>query len=429
VTQSRLFPGNLDPAFSDDGRLRVGEVIPAFDADYSVRVQADDKVVTLSAVIDDSETSRLILHRFNPDSSPDLTFGEEGSVASSFDNCCALTGRLVIQADGKIVVVAETANGQAATLLRYHPDGNPDTTFEVPPTIKPDGYYTIFTAVVALPAGKILLAGPTTAASAPAGFLNYGIALVRLNANGALDNGFGNGGRAVDLFKETDPAEPFRGEDIYDAVMQGDGKIMVTSRGGSIRRYSANGSLEKVFVVPETEECDACWKRVNALGVQTDDKIVAAGVFFSENSPVNSYFYLARFNPDGTPDQTFDGDGQVWTDLGNDYSDYISDVVIQTDGKIIVAGASGGGFALGRYQTNGSLDESFGDMGTVITTADGETTIHSTDLTGDGKLMAIGTTESAPGTLVRYALDYPEPEPGPDPAKLNYVWLPMVYMK
>ena len=77
-----------------------------------------------------------------------------------------------------------------------------------------------------------------------------------------------------------------------------------------------------------------------AVAVQADGKIVVAG-----SSGGN--FALARYGADGTPDPSFSGDGLVTTDLGG--TDAGQGVAIQADGKIVVAGSSGGNFALARY--------------------------------------------------------------------------------
>src|SRR5688572_19568099 len=105
-----------------------------------------------------------------------------------------------------------------------------------------------------------------------------------------------------------------------------------------------------------------------AVAIQSDGKIVVAG---SAAFGVDD-FALARYNPDGSPDTSFDGDGKVSTPFGIT-TDVIYAMAIQPDGKIIAAGSSGaasvGGtdFALARYNTDGSLDTSFDGDGKVTT--------------------------------------------------------------
>ncbi len=132
----------------------------------------------------------------------------------------------------------------------------------------------------------------------------------------------------------------------------------------------------------------------NAVAVQPDGKIVVAG-FATEPSGINSDFALARYNPDGTPDDTFDGDGIVTTDLSGQDDDARA-LAIQPDGKIVVVGSAGDKIGLVRYTAEGSLDPTFGggvkisDLGTNI--ADGVA------VTPEGTIL-IGATRSGPDGL------------------------------
>ena len=95
----------------------------------------------------------------------------------------------------------------------------------------------------------------------------------------------------------------------------------------------------------------------NSVVIQTDGKIVVAGA--TNTDIVSEAVALVRYNADGSLDTTFDGDGQVFT------TGAIADAAaIQTDGKILVGGASSDGyFAVFRYNADGSLDNSCGNGG------------------------------------------------------------------
>ena len=101
--------------------------------------------------------------------------------------------------------------------------------------------------------------------------------------------------------------------------------------------------------------------KANAIAQQTDGKLVVAGTS-------NNDFAVARYNSDGSLDTSFDGDGKVFTDFGN--SDRGNAVAIQPDGKIVVAGTSGVDFALARYNSDGSLDTSFDGDGILTANTD-----------------------------------------------------------
>ena len=105
---------------------------------------------------------------------------------------------------------------------------------------------------------------------------------------------------------------------------------------------------------------------VRGVAIQDDGRIVAAGAFGTAE------FAVARYNANGSPDLGFSGDGKVITDFGG--WDEGEAVAIQDDGKIVVAGSSDdldgvndGDFAVARYNPNGSLDTSFSGDGKVVT--------------------------------------------------------------
>ena len=105
-------------------------------------------------------------------------------------------------------------------------------------------------------------------------------------------------------------------------------------------------------------------------------------------------FGLARYNLDGTPDTTFSDDGKVMTNFtpGNDYA---FNVLIQDGNKIVAVGraeGSGGRFAIARYNEDGSLDDTFGGDGKVMTNfTAGEDYIDDVINVGLGSFVVAGT--------------------------------------
>ena len=105
--------------------------------------------------------------------------------------------------------------------------------------------------------------------------------------------------------------------------------------------------------------------RANGVALQTDGKIVAVGGSDGD-------FALARYNSNGSLDPSFSGDGKQTTDLGGGFNpDRATGVAIQADGKIVVVGVAGAtspgspgdDFGLARYNPNGTLDTSFSGDG------------------------------------------------------------------
>lgn len=199
-----------------------------------------------------------------------------------------------------------------------------------------------------------------------------------------------------------------------DAIQE-DGKIVAgggTNLGSqlpwprfALARYKTDGSLDHSFGrggKVATKVGVRLGGRINALAVESDGKIVAAGEAYGG---ANYDFALVRYESDGSLDKSFGSRGKVMTALG--LSESAHAVLLQPNGKIVVAGVAGadfkgicesGTFALVRYKTNGSLDTSFGGDGTVTTEVDDISSAVAAVLQPDGKIVAVGnfSHESAP---------------------------------
>jgi uncharacterized delta-60 repeat protein len=156
-----------------------------------------------------------------------------------------------------------------------------------------------------------------------------------------------------------------------------------------------------------------------AVALQADGKLVVVGQTYKNNDYSNEDFAVARYNTDGTLDTTFGRGGKVRTDFPG-LAAVPSSVVIQPDGKIVVAGGAfplftfAGDFKIVRYNPNGSLDRSFGSGGIVTTTFPAGSYAFDVALQADGKIIAVGTVFTAfdPGeqsntdfALARYNAD------------------------
>src|SRR5256886_3355179 len=226
-------------------------------------------------------------------------------------------------------------------------------------------------------------------------------------AAGDLDPSFGNGGVV-----QTD----FSGGDDYGfgVKVQSDGKTVVVGESGvyplfhsALTRYNRNGTLDRTFGTggKVVAALDAGGDGSTAIAFQPDGKILTAGSVIHNNFVVA--FVTARFNPDGSLDQTFGTNGSVQTTFGDSAAEG-NDVVLQADGKIIVVGFSGAGsyssfnnFALVRFNPDGTLDQTFGTGGKVKS-ASGIAT--SSVLQADGKIVVGGTFDNGSNgfMLARY---------------------------
>lgn len=194
-----------------------------------------------------------------------------------------------------------------------------------------------------------------------------------------------------------------------DNIARVGGKILVASGHGDfiLTRYNSDGSLDTSFSGDGrvTTDFNNNVDRVSGIAVQSDGKILVAGDSYNSNV---SKFALVRYNSDGSLDTSFSGDGKVTTDL-TPYADEGKSVIVQTDGKILVAGYSariGWDFAVVRYNSDGSLDTGFSGDGKVITdfnnSADDEGLAAT--LQTDGKILVAGISNND-FALVRYNTD------------------------
>ena len=203
------------------------------------------------------------------------------------------------------------------------------------------------------------------------------------------------------------------GDDIGNSVVvQADGKIVVAGRSYngsdfdfSLTRYNPDGSLDTSFNGDGklTTDFGSGDDHSLSVSIQADGKILAAGYSFNGT---NYDLALVRYNSDGSLDTSFSGDGMLTTAIGAS-ADIGYSVTLQANGKILVAGYSMTGlnkdFALVRYNSDGTLDTSFSGDGMLTTDFGSNEDIgYSVTLQADGKILVAG--ESQNGAFSDFAL-------------------------
>jgi uncharacterized delta-60 repeat protein len=289
-------------------------------------------------------------------------------------------------------------------------DGDLDLTFGVGGKVTTDfgTTYDIAEDVAVQPDGKIVVAGgrfmPDTG----------DFAVARYNADGSLDATFGTGGR---VFTDLNSGSSDSGRAM---ALQADGKIVVAGQSTTpvspadedfaVVRYNGDGSLDTTFGaggIVRTDFGAQFFEGAFSVAIDGNGRIVVGGGSFSFATQRD--FAIARYNPDGSLDTTFDGDGRVTTPISTNNFDVAADVAIQADNRIVAVGFADSNFALARYNVDGSLDTTFAGAGTVTTNfgglfAEGAAVV----IQPDGKVLAVGTTTStttADFALVRYNAD------------------------
>jgi uncharacterized delta-60 repeat protein len=268
----------------------------------SVVVQADGKIVAVGTDRGPRSTD-FFMARYNADgslddggpndSTPGDSFGTGGKVLTDF-GAEDVAHSVALQADGKIVLAGSSVDGILSqfALARYDSNGSPDADFDADGKVVTDFSGTSDARSMALQAdGKIVVAGDTGTG------VTHAFALARFNPDGSLDStGFGSGGKVVTDF-------------------------------------------------------GAGFNLISSIVLQADGKILAGGATDYGGGEVN--FALARYNPDGNPDTSFNFDAKVATDFTGS-ADLIGGIVLQPDGKIVAAGWTTNpdgriNFALARY--------------------------------------------------------------------------------
>ena len=201
-----------------------------------------------------------------------------------------------------------------------------------------------------------------------------------------LDPGFGSGGRTLFGF-------PNVNDNAYAVAVQPDGKIVVagaTSSGydGLVARFNADGSPDRSFDGDGITTIDSGGIEIlSDVALQPDGKIVVAG-----GTTTNFDALVARLTPQGQPDTTFDQDGKRTIDSGG--VEHVSKVELQPDGKIVVAGETSvnSDGAVYRLTTTGEPDNTFDQDGAVGIDSGGQEFLGGLALQGDGGIVVSGHT-------------------------------------
>ncbi|MEO8712739.1 MAG: T9SS type A sorting domain-containing protein [Parafilimonas sp.] len=320
-------------------------------------------------------------------------FGDTGTVLTGYNNTQLQCFASAMQTDNKLVVVgnSDSAGIDGFLILRYLSGGSLDNGFGINGKVVINFGYDSHEAhgVAIQPDGKIIVTGVGVI-----GLFDpqYDILTARLKSNGTLDSSFGHNGKLITDFGKA--------ENAYSLCLQSDGKIVVSGNYNHVNflliRYQTNGNLDSTFgsngKVINTQISNMAYAR--SVIIQPDGKIIAGG----DKSGSTPVCLIVRYNTNGTLDSAFGTSGIVYTKCSN-YGDQFLKIVLQQDGKIIGVGRTGlvssndnnNNIIAVRYKSNGSLDSSYGLSGiSTINFANASSAGNSAVLQTDGKLIIAG---------------------------------------
>ena len=317
--------GSLDRSFGGDGM--VVTTMPGITSEPADTViQPDGGILVAGTAYGFTDTGFMV--RYHSDGTLDTAFGTEGVARVQFGRQ-SWVNAVGLQADGRILVTGMgAAFGSPSDLVvgRYMADGTPDASFGAGGTTTLDiGGSEVGEALAVQPDGAIVAAGRT-------GLWPYGFLVARLLPDGSLDPAFGPGGIVVTPI-DTDA-------DAYAVALQSDGSLVVAGRGGgggiAVARYRTSGALDQSFGAGGIVVSHLLGVAVAfGVAIQTDGRIVVAGRAATPEVGVDVGVVL-RFLADGSRDPGFADGGLVHNTKA--HPSVFDDLVLQTDGKIVVAG-------------------------------------------------------------------------------------------
>lgn len=460
--------GNLDNTFDGDGRMSMAIGTNADDSAYAVAILSDGKILlggqTRATAGKDFAFARLL-----STGAIDSTFSGDGRVTIPIHTDGASLHGMALYSDGRILGVGRTHElRNRFALARLSTGGTLDSTFDddglllmdittgddiaYAPVIAPNGSAYVagagysgsnfdfvivglggfglldsafngsgvaVTAIgtsddiglsLAYEGGKTVLAGD----SVRSGF--FDLALVRYNSDGSLassgapDKTFSTDGVVTQPVGTADDIAYAVAVDSRSSVYVGGLTRNGATNDFAVAKFTSAGTLDTTFNATglATTAIGTGNDSIGALAVQPDGKLLAVGQAFQGGT---WDFALVRYTTNGALDSTFDGDGRVITSIGT-ADDIAQAAAVDGNGRIVVAGssvaASRNRFALARYTTTGSLDNTFGSSGIVttsFTTASTDDMAYAVAIQPDGKIVVGGHSHQSSGkffALARY---------------------------
>ncbi|MBK8242021.1 MAG: hypothetical protein IPK88_01235 [Saprospiraceae bacterium] len=402
ISHANAQSGTLDLSFGVDGFV-ITNYGKRTDIANGMVIQPDGKILVVGGTSTNGSSPDFAMSRYNPNGTLDNSFGVGGIFLKSINSPNQITKAVNLQKDGKIIVGLENSN-----LERYLSNGKIDSSFGIYGTVIPKFQKNIISSylstIITQSDEKIITVG-----SARDSQFNW-IVLNRYNSNGSLDSSFGTNGILITNIRAYSLA--------YSVDLQIDRKIiisgvdMVNNKSTIlIMRFRTDGNLDSSFGINGILSTSIGTKRDAdyTIKVQTDGYIVIAGNSENESEPL--YIALLRINSNGSIDSTFGTNGIIKTLVSPKQNTLLRSMTIQKDGKILVSGVSfiSPNFVLflQRFNNSGTIDSSFGVNGTAAL-FNNSLVLNPTSLAlqNDGKIVLSGnqTPPSSPSSYDIFVL-------------------------
>lgn len=332
-----LTDGTLDPSFGEGGM--TGYDVGGFnDLPNCIALQPDGKILVGGTTRNAPDSAELLIGRFQANGALDSTFGDNGFLVMdrSDNNYAQEINAIAVQPDGKILAAATVfAPDYSGAVFRFMPDGSLDPTWGAL-GLASAPYAGQGMALALRPDGKVLLGGR-------GGMTGTGILVLRYTQTGQVDSTFGDSGMAVHHRDGTNF------DRAYSVALTPEGRIVAAGCfatadewSPAVVRFNADGSLDTTFgdsgAATYEVQPDIPYESFNGLKVEPDGDLVLL-VTSSPGDGSPEIGGVLRCLPNGERDSTFGTAGYTRIQAGIN-SDYVYDLDLQADGKIVVSGGA-----------------------------------------------------------------------------------------
>lgn len=415
IANAQDIPGGFDQTFGDWGftTQELNNLSVFMTGKGSVSLQSDGKIVTYTQFGEDYGKSDILIMRHNPDGTLDTSYGDNGCLRMSPLNKSFFSFDSKIVEDDNLLILAYTyssSEGGNMFLMKLDSNGNPVTSFGTNGYVtfnKQAGWTLVVRSMAVQPDGKIVVGGEY-------GEGDYSSCILRFMPDGQLDTSFGDNGMFINESHDhlgylsmsigesvciapdgriylcgwrTTPDEYWGS--VYDSKI-----ICVDTNGNFVSSFGENGVLEYSF----SEVIDV----IQDAEVLPDGKLLVGGqseIYVEDPGDGPNYeLFLAKFNEDGSFDESFGNDGVTKVQYQEDSNHYCCEIAVAEDGQVFIGGYFWDELKdvlITGFNPDGSLNLEFGDQGFTYFSFGGTKSSCVTDLAmqPDGKLVAIGHYE------------------------------------